>query len=177
MNKITLNKIHQIGLVIFTLAFSTSVFSDQLDINGIELYEAKKVNANTVSSGQPTEQALTQLANKGLVNIINLRGAGEFDGFDEAKLVGSLNMNYQTLPIANATDINFENAAKLDAMLNTSGEPTLVHCGSGNRVGALMALNHFAKNGDLEQALQAGRNAGMTRLEDRVVEVIKQKVD
>jgi len=175
--KLTLNKIQSIGLLCIALLFSTIACANNLDLDGIDLYEGKKVNATTLSAGQPSEQVLSQLAKKGLVNVINLRGNGEFDGFDEPRLVGSLNMNYQSLPIANAADINFENASKLDAMLNASDEPTLVHCGSGNRVGALIALNHFAKNGDLEQALQAGRDAGMTRLEERVIEVINQKVD
>lgn len=173
--KLTLSKMQSIGLLCITFLFSTVTHADNFDVNGIELYQAKKVDSTTLSAGQPSEQAFTQLANKGLVNVINLRGEGEFDGFDEAKLVNSLNMHYQSLPIAGAAEINFENAAKLDAMLNVSNQPTLVHCGSGNRVGALMALSHYAKNGDIEQALKVGRDAGMTGLEDKVVEVIEQK--
>lgn len=168
---------HSIGLLCVSLLFSTVTYAHKLDLKGIDLYKAKKVDSTTLSAGQPSEQVLAQLASKGLVNVINLRGNGEFDEFDEAQLVESLNMHYQTLPIASATDITFENAAKLETMLNTSNRPTLIHCASGNRVGALIALNHYAKTGNLEQALQAGRDAGMTRLEDRVVEVIKQKED
>jgi protein tyrosine phosphatase (PTP) superfamily phosphohydrolase (DUF442 family) len=52
-------------------------------------------------------------------------------------------------------------------------EPVLVHCGSANRVGALIALSEFSETGDLDKALEAGRAAGLTRLEGTVREVLE----
>lgn len=45
----------------------------------------------------------------------------------------------------------------------------IVHCGSGNRVGALFALRAFHDEGyDLESAMEKGGLAGLTKLEPYV---------
>ena len=47
-----------------------------------------------------------------------------------------------------------------------------MHCGSANRVGALMALETFSETGNAELALEVGKEGGMTRLEGTVKEVM-----
>jgi len=47
-----------------------------------------------------------------------------------------------------------------------------VHCASANRVGALFALNVYRETGDVNKALEAGRAAGLTRMEAQVREVL-----
>ena len=42
---------------------------------------------------------------------------------------------------------------------------TLVHCASGNRVGALIALQHGLESGDVDAAIAEGKRWGLTRLE------------
>ena len=64
---------------------------------------------------------------------------------------------------------SFENAKKLHDLLGDNAEDTFVHCGSGNRVGALMALRAYEYEGaSLEEAIEIGKSAGMTRLEGEV---------
>jgi hypothetical protein len=47
----------------------------------------------------------------------------------------------------------------------------MLHCGSGNRIGALFALMAFHLEGEsADRALQVGREAGLTRLEPVVRE-------
>ena len=80
-------------------------------------------------------------------------------------------MKYIHLPVGGA-DITIEKARELDQLLSQYDEPVLVHCGSANRVGALLALSVFDKTGDAELALETGRAGGMTRLEGKVKQVI-----
>ncbi|MCH7821705.1 MAG: hypothetical protein IIA07_06780 [Proteobacteria bacterium] len=74
------------------------------------------------------------------------------------------------LPISGLDAINVDNARKLDEMLASYEGPVLVHCGSGNRVGAILALRHRLSGADDEEALSYGRSAGLTGLEPVVRE-------
>ena len=58
-----------------------------------------------------------------------------------------------------------QNAANLDQILSDYDGPVLVHCGSGNRVGALLALRQSLLGADDEDALAYGKSAGLTGLE------------
>ena len=50
--------------------------------------------------------------------------------------------------------------------------PVLIHCASGNRVGAMVALDEALNHGcDLDSALDQGRRAGLQGLEPAVVEL------
>ncbi|MGB5737928.1 MAG: hypothetical protein WBM54_01160, partial [Woeseia sp.] len=70
--------------------------------------------------------------------------------------------------IAGPDDVTFENAAKLDALLAEFAGPVLLHCGSGNRVGALFALRAKAAGASDDEAIAVGRAAGLTQLEETV---------
>jgi uncharacterized protein (TIGR01244 family) len=104
--------------------------------------------------------------------VVNLRGAEEPVDFDEARLVEELGMTYFHLPIASAQDLNPENTRAFGALLEAiGGQPALMHCASGNRVGALHALHAGTTLGaDVETALEHGRAHGMTSLEPAVRE-------
>ena len=123
------------------------------------------------TAGQPDEAGFKVFADNGYAAVIDLRTAGEDRGLDEAAVVEDLGMEYVMLPIGRS-DITFEKAAELQRLLDQYDEPVLLHCGSANRVGALIALQRFAESGDREASLEAGREAGMTRLEGKVIEVI-----
>jgi protein tyrosine phosphatase (PTP) superfamily phosphohydrolase (DUF442 family) len=71
------------------------------------------------------------------------------------------------LPIQGGYDLNQANAQKLDQCLNAAGDqPILVHCMSGNRVGALFALRaYWLQGASPEQALAIGLKYGLTKLE------------
>ena len=120
------------------------------------------------AAGQPNENGLRELADSGYAAVIDLRTEGEDRGLDEQAVVESLGMDYISLPIEGRGAISFENAAKLDQILGKYDEPVLVHCGSSNRVGALLALREKMNGADDEDALAFGKSAGMTSLEDTV---------
>lgn len=125
-------------------------------------------NTGYLSSGQPDTAALTAIAAAGYQGVIDLRTPGEPRGYAEASAVRSLGMRYESLPVAGAADVTFKNAALLDALLASFDGPVFMHCSSGNRVGALLALRAKAAGASDEEALTVGRTAGLTQLEGAV---------
>ncbi len=126
------------------------------------------------TAGQPDEAALKVFADSGYAAVIDLRTAGENRGLDEPAVVEGLDMDYLSLPIGR-DDITFEKAAELKRLMDQYDEPVLLHCGSANRVGALLALQEFAETGDREASLEAGREAGLTQLESMVIREIESE--
>lgn len=127
------------------------------------------------SAGQPDEEALKLAAEAGYKAVIDMRGENEMRGMDEPAAVEDLGMQYISMPIVGAGDISFANAGKLDGLLEEIDGPVLIHCGSGNRVGALLALRKRLRGASAEAALAHGRDAGLTGLEPVVVEVLKER--
>lgn len=130
---------------------------------------------NRFSGGQPTPEQLRAAATAGLRRVINLRPPNEDAGYDEAALARELGLDYRTLPVAGPSELTREKVTQLDAWLAESpGPPTLIHCASGNRVGALMALREaWLKGQPAERALSVGRAWGLTKLEAIVRQLLQ----
>lgn len=138
-----------------------------LDLDGLDQLEAP---TGDMSSGQPSAAQLETLAEKGFVAVIDLRGPDEDRGYEEAAAAEAAGLEYSPLPITGADAVTVENARKLGEILDSVDGPVLVHCGSGNRVGALVALLEADRGASSDDALEAGRVAGLTRLEGLVKE-------
>lgn len=126
------------------------------------------------TAGQPDAAALSIFAEQGYKTVIDIRTEPEDRGLDEAKVIGDLGMEYIAFPIDKPEAINFDNARELGRLIEEADGPVLVHCGSSNRVGALFALRKSLDGADDKMALEYGREAGMTRLEGRVEEVLSK---
>lgn len=129
----------------------------------IDIPNARVVHGNVLTGGQPSRDHLHNAREKGYRIIVNLRAEGEFDEFDEARTVDELGMRYVHIPVAGAGDLNESNARRLhETLAGEADAPVMVHCGSGNRVGALMACRarHMQAH-DKEEALRVGREAGL----------------
>jgi len=133
--------------------------------------EVEPVDGISVA-GQPDKAAFEVFASAGYTTVIDMRTAGEDRGLDEAAVVTDLGMTYVHMPIAGLDAISFENARELDKLLNDIDGPALLHCGSANRVGALLALRESLGGASDEDALEYGRAGGMTRLEKHVKDVL-----
>jgi uncharacterized protein (TIGR01244 family) len=146
-----------------------------------EVVEAGKVSPvdGITTSGQPDVAALSVFADSGYVAIIDLRGPAEDRGFDQKYAVEEFGMSYVTLPIEGGGAITFDNAKKLDEILAEYDGPVLVHCKSGNRAGALLALRASLNGADDEAALAFGKEAGITApgLEQIVREQLEKDPD
>ena len=115
------------------------------------------------SSGQPDEAAFRVFADSGYSAVIDMRGPDEDRGMEnEQATVEAMGLDYIAFPIASGAEIDFDKAKELDALLQGIEGPVLLHCGSGNRVGALLALRHSLKGAS------DGREAGLTGLEPLV---------
>ena len=117
------------------------------------------------SAGQPDARVLALFADAGYVAVIDLRGENEDRGMDEATISKELGLDYIELPLSSPDAISYENAARLGQLLDSLDGPALLHCGSGNRVGALLALLKSSQGASDEAALEYGKSAGLTGLE------------
>lgn len=121
-------------------------------------------------SAQPTVEALTKLPASGVRTVINLRPASETPDLDEKAVVEKAGMAYRSLPIAGAAGLTRDNVAAFDRLLGEAGEgKVLMHCASGNRVGAMMALRaRWIQGKSAEDALAIGKASGLKGLEGDV---------
>ncbi|NMR25636.1 hypothetical protein HH219_08870 [Pseudoalteromonas sp. NEC-BIFX-2020_015] len=164
-------------LILFTCCLlSTPCIAEQKNPQVIELIKLNNFanpQENIYTSGQPTQAQLSQLADKGVKHIINLRGKNETQ-WDEEDVVNTLGLQYAALPITSKADINVTNAILLQKLLNeTSSEATLVHCASSNRVGALVAVYHATElKLPIEQAIAIGKQWGLKSLESVVTDEV-----
>lgn len=136
----------------------------------------KHVENGLYSASQPSPAELRELQTLGVKTVISLRNPAETD-WDEAALVSELGMKFINLPVAGAAGINEENARTLARLIEKHDEePLLVHCGSGNRVGALMAAAaNKVDNQDIETSIAIGKKWGMTTLEPKVRWIIESE--
>ena len=117
----------------------------------------------TLSTGQPTAAQLGLAARAGVKHVINLRTAGEEVAFNEGQVVESFGMKYYSIPVAGGAGINADNASALSRILaDIDGEPVIVHCATGNRVGGLMAFAALADGASVNAAMAEGERWGMT---------------
>lgn len=130
--------------------------------------------AQFAAGGQPSVEQLSKAAQTGLKRIINLRPPSEDAGFDEAAEARALGVEYHNLPVAGQADFNVGTVKALNALLESAPGETLVHCASGNRVGALMALRAaWLLNSSADAAIETGRQWGLTKLEPVVRQMLK----
>ena len=159
-------------LLIFAAVISLSAYA--VEPSELEIKNVKFVSDELITGGQPTLKQIEQLKQHGVKNIINLRGEGEFDEFDEKAEVESKGLNYVNLQIKGKAGVTIENAKLFAEIMSKQQGKTFVHCASGNRVGAMFALSHILnKDKSLEEAIELGEKAGMRSLKEKVTAMIK----
>ena len=167
-------------LLIVLLLFGFTAQADEagpgVHVDLDQVVEAGKVEPvdGITSAGQPDEAALKVFAESGYSVVIDMRGPNEDRGVENfEEVVEATGMTYVAFPVSSQDEISFDTAKSLDALLQDAEGPVLIHCGSGNRVGAVLALRESLAGADDETALQYGRDAGMTRLEPAVRAVLE----
>lgn len=129
-----------------------------------------------ITAGQPNEAQLAQMAALGVKRVVCLRVVNEpGTGWEEQK-AKALGMEFVRLPVAGADGLTVANAQLLARSLPNDGNPpTLLCCGSSNRVGALLAMKAFHLDGKTaEEALVIGKAAGLKGLEPDVTAKLKK---
>lgn len=127
------------------------------------------------TGGQPNASQLQAFHRLGVRHLVDLRPPEEAPDLNGAAQTSRAGLAYYHIPIAGGDDLTRDHVAVLDTILKRiDGEKTLLHCASSNRVGAMMALHaawHEGKN--QQEALQLGRDYGMTSLESHVVKQLQ----
>ncbi|MXV99929.1 MAG: hypothetical protein F4X59_13080 [Holophagales bacterium] len=146
-------------LALAALFQSPPVVAEQKDHG---LRGAKHPEPGVLFGGQPTEDQLKAMAADGLSFVLDLRAEGENRGFDEQAALQSLDVPYLNVPVDAdrlALPATFERF--IEAMDKVDG-PVLVHCASGNRVGALYYAYLVAGKGvDREEARTRAKENGL----------------
>lgn len=129
------------------------------------------------SSGQPSAETIGKLRSAGIRTIIDLRPDKETPNLDEQAVAASAGLDYHALPVSGAADLTPENVSRFDQLLKQSRDDgVLVHCASGNRVGALMALRaRWVEGKSADDALAIGKQAGMTGLAGEVERLLRSE--
>jgi uncharacterized protein (TIGR01244 family) len=139
----------------------------------LDLPNQRNPAPNLFTGGQPTDAQLEAAKAAGYTTVINLRALGEPGVAGQAEKVQSLGMRYVAIPMSGAESLTKENAQLLADALEEASGPVLLHCASGNRVGALLALKAALLDGvEAEQAVALGLAAGMTGLQGAVRELL-----
>jgi len=131
---------------------------------------------NLLAAGQVTESQFEELVDMGYTNFISLRPTSENGaGWEEAHVVDD-DVTFTRIPVAGAGGLTRENVMALNEILEeASSENTVLYCASSNRVGGLLALKAYWLDGvEPDDALEIGRQAGLTGLESAVQELLSQ---
>lgn len=130
--------------------------------------------AGVVTSGRLQLSDVALVAASGIREVIDLTPDAETPDFDEASAVRSAGLAYANLPLRGAVDLTRANVAAFDALLRDAKQPVLVHCASGNRVGAMAALRAaWIDKRPVDEAMEIGRAWGLKGLEGEV----RQRID
>lgn len=123
----------------------------------------------TIVCGALDEEKITALAKSGVELVINLQPDDELT-FDEAAAVEQAGMSYEHLPINGAAELKQLKILAFDNILRQHhGKKIAMHCGSGNRVGAAIALRAgWLRGRKMDTAMERGRSHGLTKLEQEV---------
>ena len=142
-----------------------------------DLPNRKEPLPGITTAGQPSAEQLAAAAKTGVKTVIDLRALTEDRGMDERATVEKLGMSYVTLPVDGGEGVTYANATALDKLLADAKGPVLLHCASGNRVGALLALRDKLKGADNDAALALGVKSGLGGLKPTVEKKLAQGHD
>ncbi|MDP6538924.1 MAG: sulfur transferase domain-containing protein [Planctomycetota bacterium] len=112
--------------------------------------------------GQPPVEVLETLSEASYGLVINLRRPTEPLAAEEGDLVRAAGVAYAAMPLG-GDDLTADHARRLTALLEAHPDGhVLLHCASGNRVGALWGLLVGLRDGlDVAGTLEVARASGM----------------
>jgi uncharacterized protein (TIGR01244 family) len=144
-----------IGLMMILTAIT---FAWALPLNEVPNLQHPRFDVFT--SGQPSEEGFKQVAVFGIKTVINvLPERNRLPG--EAGMVTGYNMVYRSIPFK-LTEFRKETIEQFADLLKKTERPVLIHCTTGNHVGALwFAYRILEENAPLGIALEEGRQIGM----------------
>ncbi|MBL4583772.1 MAG: hypothetical protein JKX83_04050 [Pseudomonadales bacterium] len=142
----------------------------------LSIRNAKQPFPGILTGGQPSSAQLSAAKRLGYKTVISLRARVETGLWNEGSTVEELGMKYVSIPVKGIAGLTAQNAKTLiQALADPADYPILLHCGSGDRVGALLAIDAGINQGIAsQQALKVGRSAGLNRLEGAVKQLLEK---
>lgn len=127
-----------------------------------------------VSAGRLVPADVEQVRAAGIRHVIDLTPDAETPDFNEAAAVEAAGLDYSNLPLGGPSDLTHQNVLDFDRLVRNAERPLLVHCASGNRVGAMAALRAaWVEGHSMEDAISIGHAWGLKGLEAQVRERIQ----
>ena len=131
------------------------------------------VDERVATAGQLTPAQFDAMAGAGYRHLISLREKRELQAGWEEERAQQAGVDFVRIEVGGAGDLDEAHARQLGEALARAGEATLVYCRSGQRAGALLALErHFVGGLAPSEALAIGRKAGMGGAEPAVRKVM-----
>ncbi len=133
------------------------------DLDTLDLANACRPEPGIIAGGCPSDRDLGRLQQAGFQTVLDLRESREWNGDDFGARVRALGLSFLHLPISGLDQVDAKQTRRFwDYWQDAGQQPMLVHCASGNRVGAMLALAaHRHGNDDPHAALARGLNAGL----------------
>ncbi|HET9531932.1 MAG TPA: protein tyrosine phosphatase family protein [Blastocatellia bacterium] len=122
------------------------------------------VDESFATAGQPKETAFAKLATNGFRSVLNLRTDAEgIDLARERETAEKAGLRYINVPVSTQSLGEETVAAFIKAVKDKSNHPMLIHCGTANRVGAMMMIFRVLDQGWTEEkALEEATAIGLT---------------
>ncbi len=118
------------------------------------------IRPDLATAGQPSPDALARLREMGFKTVVNLRTEGEGAAAERA-VVEAQGLRYVWIPVTPDT-FGLGDVQAIEKVLDDpAAGPVLFHCSSSNRVGAAWAVIQARKGKNPDEALAAGRTAGL----------------
>lgn len=146
------------ALAVFATAPLGAEIPEAVDKAAIPNY--RRIQPGLAAAGQPSPEAIARLKEMGFKTVINLRTEKE-GGKAEEQSVAAAGLRYVWVPVSADT----LSAADVDVVAKVLDDPaagpTLLHCASANRVGAVWAILQVRRGKSLEEAEAEGRAIGL----------------
>ena len=150
--------------VLLALATAHAEESKPSSVQRATLGETRNVHScgKLFLAGQPTQDDFDLIKQRGIKRVITLRRDGEVD-WDEAAKAKATGLEFVSIPFAqpdSLTDKVFDQVRSL--LKEADKKPTLLHCGSANRVGAVWLTHRVLDEGvPLETAIKEAKQIGL----------------
>ncbi|MBT3881141.1 MAG: hypothetical protein HON76_01830 [Candidatus Scalindua sp.] len=182
--------INVLSITFITLFIVPGVFADNISITMEDQSFIRQVSSplinlpnlqvpfdSILTGGQPTFDQIKQAAETGFKAVVDLRTGNELpDPEQEKAWVEGSGMRYIHISISVAEGFTPQNAKVFaEALSGSENYPLIVHCKSGERVGAMFALKAFhIDEKEIEEALLIGERAGLIKLAPTVKKILER---
>jgi uncharacterized protein (TIGR01244 family) len=136
-----------------------------------------RVDEKVCTGGQPNAEQLAELKKEGVRTVVNLRQADEYDAAAEETEARAAGLGYISVPFDGRHPDDESVAHFLRALDDPNVYPIFIHCGSGNRVGALWMIHRMIEDGwSADQAEREARQIGLRSdaLRDFALDYVKR---